>query len=187
MTADDTGDAISSYVAAGEFGPALKAAQGIANAETRDQWLGHIANAQANIGARQASMSTLWDLQSDLARSRIARELGERPIGAGGGAAMADFDTLIELITSTIAPDTWDEVGGAGAIEPFPTGVYVDTSGVMKRLEPPRRSDLLRGARDEAMADSGNREVQSSIEPPQNLAGPFGTTDPTIGSLRKIA
>ena len=40
-----------------------------------------------------------------------------------GGAALADFDTLIELITSTIKPDTWDEVGGPGAIEPFPTNL----------------------------------------------------------------
>ncbi|MBP85394.1 MAG: general secretion pathway protein GspD [Planctomycetaceae bacterium] len=40
-----------------------------------------------------------------------------------GGAALADFDTLIELITSTIQPDTWDEVGGPGAIEPFPTNL----------------------------------------------------------------
>jgi hypothetical protein len=29
----------------------------------------------------------------------------------------ADFDSLIELITSAIHPDTWDEVGGPGAIE----------------------------------------------------------------------
>ena len=31
-----------------------------------------------------------------------------------------DYDTLIETITSVVAPDTWDEVGGAGAIESFP-------------------------------------------------------------------
>ncbi|MFP6575210.1 MAG: hypothetical protein VB912_08670 [Pirellulaceae bacterium] len=36
-----------------------------------------------------------------------------------GGAAMADFDSLIELIQSTIAPDTWEEVGGAGTISEF--------------------------------------------------------------------
>jgi general secretion pathway protein D len=43
--------------------------------------------------------------------------------GAAGGAAMADFDTLIELITSTIAPDSWDAVGGPGAVESFPTNL----------------------------------------------------------------
>jgi len=43
--------------------------------------------------------------------------------GGMGGAALADFDTLIELITSTVATDTWEENGGTGAIEPFPTNL----------------------------------------------------------------
>jgi general secretion pathway protein D len=44
--------------------------------------------------------------------------IGPGPGGAGGGA-QADFDQLIELITSTISPSTWDEVGGPGAIQEF--------------------------------------------------------------------
>jgi hypothetical protein len=32
---------------------------------------------------------------------------------------MADFDSLIDLITSTIQPTTWDAVGGPGSIAPF--------------------------------------------------------------------
>ena len=58
-------------------------------------------------------------------RSRAARPSQQPGYGPGslGGAAMADFDTLIELITSTIAPDTWDAVGGPGAIESFPTNL----------------------------------------------------------------
>jgi len=40
--------------------------------------------------------------------------------GMGGGRTITvyqyNFDSLIELITSTIEPDSWDEVGGAGAI-----------------------------------------------------------------------
>ena len=39
--------------------------------------------------------------------------------GAPGGGAQADFQSLIELITTTIAPDSWDEVGGPGAIQEF--------------------------------------------------------------------
>ncbi len=31
-------------------------------------------------------------------------------------ASAADFDSLIDLITTTIEPDTWDEVGGPGSI-----------------------------------------------------------------------
>lgn len=33
-----------------------------------------------------------------------------------------DFDSLIELITSTVKPTTWDAVGGSGSIAPFEKG-----------------------------------------------------------------
>lgn len=158
--ADQSGAAISAYLAAGEFGPALNIARGMTDRDERDQWLGCIAKAQAEVGAREASMTTLLDLESDLARGQVARELAERPLGAAGGAAAADFDTLIDLITSTVAPDNWEEVGGAGAIESFPTGVYVDTSGVMKRVTPLPESALLRETRERSVADSGNRDVR---------------------------
>jgi hypothetical protein len=37
----------------------------------------------------------------------------------GGGAALADFDSPIDLITSTIRPTSWDSAGGPGSIGPF--------------------------------------------------------------------
>ena len=45
------------------------------------------------------------------------------PGRADGGTVLADFDSLIDLITSTIEPDSWSDSGGAGAIEPFPTNL----------------------------------------------------------------
>lgn len=49
--------------------------------------------------------------------------LNTNPSGPGG-AASADFDSLIELITSTIASDSWAENGGGTAeIRPFPTNL----------------------------------------------------------------
>jgi general secretion pathway protein D len=39
--------------------------------------------------------------------------------GGMGGAAEADFDALIDLIVTTIEPDSWDEVGGPGSIQGF--------------------------------------------------------------------
>ena len=49
------------------------------------------------------------------------------PIGGGpgglGGGAEPDFDSLIELITSTVKPTTWDAVGGPGSIAPFETNL----------------------------------------------------------------
>ena len=54
------------------------------------------------------------------------------PVGAGpgglGGGSMADFDSLIDLITSTVKPTSWDEVGGPGSIEPFPTNLSLVVS-----------------------------------------------------------
>lgn len=39
---------------------------------------------------------------------------------AGEAYQWDDYDTLMETVTSTIHPDTWDDVGGAATIEPFP-------------------------------------------------------------------
>lgn len=49
-----------------------------------------------------------------------------------GGAANADFDSLIDLIQSTVEADTWMENGtGDGEVQPFPTGVYVSSAGAL--------------------------------------------------------
>jgi general secretion pathway protein D len=58
-----------------------------------------------------------------------------------GGATMADFDTLIDLITQTIAPTTWDTVGGPGSIEGFPTNLSLVISQTQEVHE--QVADLL--------------------------------------------
>jgi len=50
--------------------------------------------------------------------SGVNQPINMGPGGMGGGA-QADFDSLIELITTTVKPQTWDEVGGPGTISPF--------------------------------------------------------------------
>ena len=55
------------------------------------------------------------------------------PIGAGpggmGAGANADFDSLIDLIVSTVSTDTWAENGGGEAeIRPFPTNLSLVVS-----------------------------------------------------------
>jgi general secretion pathway protein D len=52
----------------------------------------------------------------------MSQPFGFGPGGQGGGV-QPDFDSLIELITGTIAPTTWSEVGGAGAIKQFATNL----------------------------------------------------------------
>ena len=48
--------------------------------------------------------------------------------GGMGGGSMADFDSLIDLIQNTIAPDSWLDAGGAGTIEPFETSLSLVVS-----------------------------------------------------------
>lgn len=50
-----------------------------------------------------------------------------------GGAQGVDFDSLIDLVTSTVAPTTWEEFGGNGSISPYASGVFIDASGKMHR------------------------------------------------------
>lgn len=53
--------------------------------------------------------------------------------GAEGGSANADFDSLIDLIVSTVEFDSWMENGtGEGEIQPFPTGVFIDSTTTLR-------------------------------------------------------
>ena len=65
------------------------------------------------VSRRTASM-----IQDDVSRSRTFASIRNEPADAKGGAAMADFDTLIELITSTVAPIP-DAVGGPAPFSLF--------------------------------------------------------------------
>jgi hypothetical protein len=37
------------------------------------------------------------------------------------GAPRQDFDSLVELISGNVKPDTWDQVGGPASVKPFPS------------------------------------------------------------------
>jgi Flp pilus assembly secretin CpaC len=73
------------------------------------------------------------------------------PIGGGGpggmgGAANADFDSLIDLIVSTVHTDTWAENGGGQAeIRPFPTNLSLVISQTQRVHE--EISELLQQLR----------------------------------------
>ncbi|QDU57888.1 DUF1598 domain-containing protein [Aeoliella mucimassa] len=52
-----------------------------------------------------------------------------------GGAQNADFDSLIDLVTSTVNPDSWVDNGGTADIRPFPNGVWVDSAGLLQEFK----------------------------------------------------
>lgn len=128
---------IDAHLQAGEFAPAIALAQALGDQPARDRGLAQVAAAQARSGMRRAALDTAGYLADDRLRSGTIDQIAQQPrasSSARGGGTMADFDTLIDLITATIAPQTWDDVGGPGAVDGFPGGVFVDATGVMKRL-----------------------------------------------------
>ncbi len=133
---------VQAHLAAGEFGPARAAALAVGDARSRDRLLGNIAAAQARAGVRSGSLETAAHINSDLARSgalqQVREAAGSRWLGRGGGV-VADFDPLIDLITSTIEPDSWQDVGGPGSVNGFQGGVRVDSLGLLRRM--PARTD----------------------------------------------
>jgi hypothetical protein len=164
---------IRRHLQAGEFGPALALAEAIPQPVARDPMLAAIASAQAQAGARGAALTTLSSVQSDRLRTSaldrlsssyapdsVGREGAAATVGAAGGGTMADFDSLIDLITSTISPQSWDTVGGPGAIDSFPGGVYVDTRGLMRRARLDGPATDLNLLRDEALSVGDSRDVR---------------------------
>ncbi len=131
--AGPAGEQVRARVAAGEFAAALALAEQVADAAQRDALLAEIAAAQAQAGQRDASLATASRILGDVARTEALSRIGLPPQARGGGI-QPDFDSLIDLITSTIHPTTWDTVGGPGSIAPFPTGVYVDAQGLLQPL-----------------------------------------------------
>ena len=55
--------------------------------------------------------------------------------GGAGGASMANFTELMNLIETTIAPDQWTNAGGTATISPFRSGVRICPTAVIERLE----------------------------------------------------
>ncbi len=172
---------VADHIAAGEFGPARSAADALPAAD-RDQALAAIAAAQARSGARDASFTTAYNIRSDVARRGTFNQIrssgptgnysggvggfgGGAPGGMGprGGGVVADFDSLIELITTTIDPDSWDDVGGPGSIAEFATGVYVDAGGLLKKYNGDIDRSLAEVRKSAAVVGSSRNPRRTSV------------------------
>jgi general secretion pathway protein D len=78
-------------------------------------------------------------------KAGAAQKNGYAGPGGAGGGNQADFDSLIELITSTVAPSSWDSNGGAGSIAPFNTNLTLVVSQTQEIHE--QIADLLQQLR----------------------------------------
>lgn len=179
-TFGQTSRQIDPYLNAGEFAAAISVAKQTTDRAVKDELFSKIASAQRASGLGMASIETISKIDSDLARRIVLRQALPQNFGAGGqvgfgnggpaqngpqpgaagGAAIADFDPLIELIQNTIDPQSWlDTNGGPGTISEFRAGVSVDAGGVLRRTEFKNNNDLLKDIRGDALRKTENGNV----------------------------
>ena len=128
--------AIGDHLVAGEFSAALHAI-GTLPPQDRDAVLAQVASAQSTAGEMVAAGTTAQAIQTPAS-------LGEAVAApAGGGGSFADFQSLIDLIQTTVVPDTWEALGGPSTMAPYPQGVYVDAAGTVLPCESLARSDVV--------------------------------------------
>ncbi len=156
-------EVLHEYLQAGEFAPALDLIRQVAPGPQRDALLVQVAKAQAAAGADGAAYSTLASVSDDRTRNAAVQSTRKTvPKQGSRGGSQANFGPLMDLITSTIKPTTWDEVGGAGSIAPFTNGVYVDADGVLRRVLKPQKAEGLAVARLDALKSEDNTDVRRS-------------------------
>ncbi len=166
----------SAHLGSGEFSSAIE----IANAATgqqRDELLSRVAGGQAIGGARDHAFATAAMIENDAARNGILAQMYDQPNfqdgtpgfgsggfgrgqGAAGGITEQDFDELINLIQETIDPDSWEENGGSGRMLAFPSGVYVDGQGTLRKVKQ-SKSAALSGIREQALKQLDDPSVMS--------------------------
>ena len=138
-------DWLDLWLASGRVAPAVEQARRLPDPQDATSALRRIAAHQRANGQVDAADRTLQYIPDRLERNR-ERERGVRrrpeklrpgsgdgsPSGTLGGASVADFTELIDLITSTVSPSSWEALGGVGSARPFVSGIFVDPRGVLQ-------------------------------------------------------
>jgi general secretion pathway protein D len=78
--------------------------------------------AQSHAAINPAVLAEMSGNQSGLSSANMPMGFG--PGGVGGGS-LPDFDSLIDLITSTVRPTSWDSVGGPGSITRYESNLSI--------------------------------------------------------------
>ena len=158
-------DAFQAHLETGEFAPALTLAQAEKDPAQRNSMLGRLARMQLESRAVIASLATARLIDDLESRSRAVRSIGDYRHRARGGGSQADFDQLIELITNTVVPDSWEENGGTGTISPFEGGVIVDPEGFLRHVVLEETAGDLVALR----RDTGTAAIASSVRRSSSL------------------
>ena len=136
-------DLLAARLDAGEYGPAVDAAGAIDDLAQRVGYLKEIVSAQRDAGELQGAEATASRIpireERAAVRGEVVRDRGVK----GGGGVQADFTSLMNLISTTVQPDSWEDLSGPGSMMPYRTGVYVDPNGLMRQLAKEEKTGTL--------------------------------------------
>ncbi len=107
--------------------------------------VGMLASDQKGSMGNSNVQAQVLPIPSGTVHSGTPQKNGYSGPGGAGGGNQADFDSLIELITSTVSPSSWDQNGGAGSIAPFNTNLTLVVSQTQEIHE--QIADLLQQLR----------------------------------------
>ncbi|MFO0871425.1 MAG: DUF1598 domain-containing protein [Pirellulales bacterium] len=164
---------VAAHIEAGEFGPARVLAQ-MLGADQQNAMMAQLAAAQLRAGARGGFANTFRGIGNDQVRTGFMPGFGGNGGFAGGqstfgpppmgGAAMADFQPLMDLIQNTTGKPQpgWTDDGGVGTVEQFPQGVLVDAQGMLHKGLARSAGSSLVNVRAAAQSSNGNQDVRKS-------------------------
>lgn len=173
--------AFERQIASGEFAAARQAIRA-ASPPHRGALRRRLAIAQATAGDIAAAVDTATDIESLSERVDVVAQLRDAGYGAGGksvaggtaaapapraqtagGGVMADFDSLMNLIQTTIAPDSWEALGGPSTMAPYVAGIHVDPDGFVRDV-PIAESDSLAALRSWQLDPQQARDASENVD-----------------------
>ena len=171
VRADDNADIQKKMVAhldAGEFGVAAQMFGGMNNNNFQQQMMmAQMAQAAMMNGNRNNFANGMGGMGNSQMRTNMLQNMTPQ-FGPPktGGAAQADFEPLMDLMKSTtgMPKPGWVDDGGVGTVKEFRSGVYVDNSGILRRVSTEGTGGNLSTLRKTALQSSGNRDVRKQSE-----------------------
>lgn len=160
---DDLAGKVHAFSTSGEFTRAMVVAGQIPDRAVRDDAYATVSKFQMAAGLSAPAVETASYVSDDETRAQMLTDIAlkrqSRAAGAPGGAVEPDFESLMELITTTVQPESWEELGGPGTIAPFETGVYVDSQGTLRRVTQLKDNTLLSAIHQAARTATANTSL----------------------------
>ena len=191
-----TAELIEAYLAAGEFGAAVRIAETVEPATARDDFVEQIAIAEAEAGEFAAAGLIVSRFPKEAQRQAIGDKVTQSEL-AGGAAGLQELIQLVQQTTS----GPWLEIDGDGGTatgfgiaNQNPGGVHVDPEGrltLLARADDARLRDLIGTARvadlNNEMATASDLRVVSLTRLERSVADALRRGEPVPTSMRHLA